>query len=126
MKQINLLVCIPSGRDINSIRKILELLSVSNIKISLVISRWANSPFSQTEIKQLQRYYPTKQVLSNIKYPPSMRNSIINTVEGGYILFLDDDIIPNSNLIDECIKLINFHPDCIFQFFNIHLKKNMH
>ena len=112
---IKLIISIPSARDINSIIKIFEGLSISKHDVICVIARWINSPLSEIDINKLNEYITTIQVYSRIKYPPSMRNAIINSIDDGYVLFLDDDIIPSSNLIEECLKMKSANPNSIIQ-----------
>jgi hypothetical protein len=108
-------IAIPSGRKIANIIKILESFSMIPTNVNCIISRWSKEPFTDSQVKILNKYFPTKQVLSEIKYPPSMRNEIIRSSCAEYILFLDDDVIPEPNLLQNCLKLIEHTPNDVLQ-----------
>lgn len=111
----DLTIGIPCGRDVNSVLEILRSLNSIDLYIEVLVARWQKYPFSNSEIALLNQYFNVKQVLSKSKHASCRRNTILNFTSSEHILFLDDDVVPDPNLLQSAIELINSNPSDVYQ-----------
>lgn len=106
---------IPSGRNSKWTERILSCLESLQTDIKVLVARWIQTPFALEEIQQLNRYFSTKEIPSQARYAPAMRNAIIDAAESTHLLFLDDDMVPEQNLLKEALHLAEREPNTVFQ-----------
>lgn len=112
MKKITLDIIVPSFRaDPEKLQKIIDL----NIDKSLVEKRTIiiidNPNISNDQIDKIKQrnvlVHKNKQNMGASK----SRNVGIELSKADYLLFLDDDIVPNNNLLNNYLKAIRSDPD---------------
>lgn len=125
VKRPSISVGIPSTRSFDFIFMLLNKIEYIDYKVEIVISRLSDSLFTE---KDTQRISSCKivQVTSPKQQSTSMRNSILDHVKSDYVLFLDDDMIPSSDILIVCNELILQNPNCVFQGtpYNVYNSEN--
>ena len=115
MSSNKLYIGIPSSREVTYLINILSNIDFSLCNVECIISRYKDNLFTENDLESINKYCKVIQLISNLKYPPSMRNVIIDYIEDGNILFLDDDIIPSKNILSECMNLIDKNNSLVYQ-----------
>ncbi len=114
-KDPSLTVGIPAGRGIGWSLRILVQLQKPDSDIQVLVARWRNDPFTAQELRYLNQFYPTGEVLSDDRHASAMRNSIIRQASSSHILFLDDDMVPSVDLLSSALRLAQKEPDIVHQ-----------
>lgn len=115
--KLSLTVAVPSGRDMSYIARIISNLSwdASTAQVKFVVGRWCQQPFSDSELTSLSTTFPIEQVLCDQSHSMALRNEIIHQATTGHILFMDDDMVPSSDLIQAALALIQKEPGTVYQ-----------
>lgn len=109
-------VGIPAGRNLDWTSRILSgLESPAATTIEVVVARWTENPLTAQELQDLNQYFPTREVLSQARHAPAMRNAIIWEATSTHLLFLDDDMVPGQNLLASALELAGREPDIVHQ-----------
>lgn len=106
---------IPADRNLDWTEQILSRLESPSAKVEVLIARWVENPLTAQDQQRLNKYFPTKEVLSQARHAPAMRNAIIWAAESTHLLFLDDDMIPEQNLLSAALRLAKCEPDTVYQ-----------
>lgn len=112
---LGLTVGIPAGRDVKYTLGILSRLKKPKVRVKVIVARWTNTPFQSDDLRSLNLYFSTKQVLSHQRNAPAMRNTIIRNTKSTHILFLDDDTVPDSLILEKALALMSHKPSYIYQ-----------
>lgn len=114
-QEIDLTVGIPADRAVGWTAQILSRLDKPDAKVEVVVSRWVEKPFTPVEVRLLNDYFPTTEVLSRERHAPAMRNAIVRSAQASHILFLDDDMVPDPDLLNNALCLIKLDPESVHQ-----------
>lgn len=113
-----LTLAIPNGREFSDALRILTHVRVpKRLGAVAVISRPHCRPVRGHPFGTW-RYYGGIDVLvvpSACPFPPAMRNAIIDSLKTSHVLFLDDDVVPAPDLVEQAANLSNSFPDTVFQ-----------
>lgn len=117
MNEFVLTVGIPSSRDLQESVSIIRSMHIPDIcKFYVVIARWSHNKLTPVELDILSSLNVTVSIVySEMKYPPNLRNSIIEHINTGHVLFLDDDVEVEPDIIYELIKCIKKCNKTVFQ-----------
>ncbi len=110
-----LTIGIPAGRDVSWTLQILSRLESPADRIEVLVARWIENPLIAQELQDLNKYFPTKGVLSQARHAPAMRNAIIREATSTHLLFLDDDMVPGQNLLTSALELAVREPNIVHQ-----------
>lgn len=114
-KKISITLGIPAGRAPDYIHQILSKLEKPTDRVEVLIARWVREPLSDQALELFNGYFPTREVLSKQRHAPAMRNAIIWEAESSHLLFLDDDMVPGSDLLHHAIQLAEAEPGIVYQ-----------
>lgn len=106
---------IPSDRDISWTLRILSQLKKPEVQVKVLISRWIEKRLTSEELQLLNTYFPTQQLLSQARHAPAMRNLIVNSTQSSHLLFLDDDMVPDPDLLDNAFLIAASEPNVVHQ-----------
>lgn len=110
-----LTVGIPAGRNLDWTGRILSVLESPVSTVEVLVARWVENPLTAQELQDLNKYFPTKEILSQARHAPAMRNAIIREATSTHILFLDDDMVPGQNLLESALQLAMREPKVVHQ-----------
>lgn len=110
-----LTVGIPAGRNLDWTGRMLSRLESPTTPVEVLVARWIENPLTTHELQDLNRYFPTREVPSQARHAPAMRNAIIWEATSTHILFLDDDMVPGRNLLVGALELAAQEPDIVHQ-----------
>lgn len=112
---------IPADRNVTWTLGILSRLKKPPVQIKVLVSRWIEKPLSDKDLRSLNTYFPTQEVVSRGRYAPMMRNAILRSTKSKHILFLDDDMIPDAQLLKKALLLIQREPSVVHQGIPYHV-----
>lgn len=115
---------IPSGRDASWILNILSVLKRPPFEVKVLIARWIKAPLAEKELILFNNFFPTEEVFSLEKYTPMMRNVIIKNANTTHILFLDDDMVPKANLLEQSYIISKNNPTTVYQGYPYRVANN--
>lgn len=110
-----LTVGIPAGRSLDWTGRILSRLESPVTSVEVLVARWTENPLTAQELRDLNKYFPTKEVPSRARHAPAMRNAIIWEATSTHLLFLDDDMVPEQNLLASALQLAAHEPNVVHQ-----------
>lgn len=114
-KSQTLTLGIPAGRQLDWTFRILSRLESPAVTVEVLVARWTENPLTAQELLDLNNYFPTKEVLSQVRHAPAMRNAIIWEAKSTHLLFLDDDMVPAPDLLNNALQLAGREPNVVFQ-----------
>jgi GT2 family glycosyltransferase len=109
-------VIIPTCNRIDLLKKCLDNLHSSMQSVSLELYEIIVTDDSKENIaKNLlsKNYYWVKWVEGPKKGPAANRNNGAKNASGEWLIFIDDDCIPDQNLLSEYLSGINKNPGCL-------------
>lgn len=111
----SLSVGIPAGRDISWTHRILARLESPTSRVEVLVARWSENPLTDQDLQLLNQYFPTTEVLSQARHAPAMRNAIVREARSTHLLFLDDDMVPEPDLLNNALQLVEHNPNTVHQ-----------
>ncbi len=111
----SLSIGIPAGRDISWTQRILSRLESPATQVEVLVARWSKTPLTDEDLQRLNKYFPTKEVQSQARHAPAMRNAIVREAQTTHLLFLDDDMVPEPDLLYHALQLAGREPNIVHQ-----------
>lgn len=116
--EVEITLIVPNGRDIAELKRTLAPLQPDeNVKARLVVARHTPRRLDLCRTRELgiSLDIAVQVVYSDRKEPPFLRNAALSAVKSGYVLFLDDDVIPSPLLLSYAANLVSEAPETIHQ-----------
>ncbi len=116
-----LAIGIPADRDISWTQQILSRLESPTSRVEALVARWIENPLTDQDLQDLNEYFPTKEVPSQLRHAPAMRNAIVREAKSTHLLFLDDDMVPEPDLLNNALLLAGRAPNTVHQGIPYHV-----
>lgn len=116
-----LTIGIPADRSIDWTERMLSKLDKPAGVVEVLVARWVEKPLDTQDLQLLNSYFPTMEVKSKVRHAPAMRNAIVRLAHSSHILFLDDDTVPEPNLLEHAFSLSIPEPNAVYQGIPYHV-----